>query len=112
MLPVPASPGRGGTFPTPSPSNEIETGDSTFTDSATDQVRETDSNTSVNVKNALPLPTLTPNDFMSSTESTPIPNGAGDGDSHSSLTSFANRQEVYYSNEGELLSYAPLVIGR
>lgn len=105
MLPVPASPGRGGNPPTPSPSNENETGDSTFTDSATDQVRESDNNTSVNVKNADSLPTLTPINPMSSTESSPIPNGVGEGDSRASLTSFSNRQEIYYSNEGELQNY-------
>lgn len=111
MPPVSASPGRGGNPPTPSPSNEIETGDSTFTDSATDQVRESDNNTSVNDKTALPLPASTPIHLMSSIESTPVPNGAGDVDSAASLTSFSNRQEVYYSNEGKFPMCAPLDTG-
>lgn len=103
MPPVPAPPARGGIPPTPSPSNEIdETADSTFTDSATDQVRESDNNTSVNVKNSNVLPTLEPINLMTSIESSPLPNGGGDGDSRASLPSFSNRQEVFYSNEGEL----------
>lgn len=114
MQPLPASPARGGSTPTPSPSNENETGDSTFTDTATDQVRESDNDTSVNVKNTLPLlPTAdaaAPVDLMS-TESLPLPNGGGDGDSsRASLPSLAsNRQEVFYSNEGE---FGALVAGR
>lgn len=103
MPQVPASPARGGIPPTPSPSNENdETTDSTFTDSATDRVRESDNNTSVNVKNSNVLPHLEPINLMTSIESSPLPNGAGDGDSRASLPSFSNRQEVFYSNEGEL----------
>lgn len=103
MPSVPASPARGGIPPTPSPSNENETTDSTFTDSATDHVRESDNNTSVNVKNNNNvLPPFEPINLMSSVESSPLPNGGGDGDSRASLPSFSNRQEVFYSNEGEL----------
>lgn len=108
MPPGPASPERGGLPSTTSPS--LETGESntntnTFTDSAEEpQLRESD-NTSVNVKPGPNPAEPPPTNFMRPPgESTPLPNGDGGSDLHSSPTPVRTGpgQEYFYSNEGRL----------
>lgn len=103
MLPIPASPARGGLSPATTPS--VETGESnTFTDSTdVPRVRDSD-NTTVNVKptdNNAPINLMQPADESSS----PLPNGDGDGGDDSrgdpTPTPRTGQQEYFYTNDGK-----------